>query len=211
MSLNTDNLIDSLASELEEVKPARHPLQVALPWFIFAVLYIALAIAMLGMRDDFIYRISDADFVFELGLVVAMSISATFCSLWLCFPDMRGKNWMLAVPISLFSVLLFMLVSRTVLTIDEMPELYWCACINESLIFGVLPAVTLLFLSARGKTTRPQMLSFMNTIAIGGLGYLALRITCSQEDMGHIMMYHVMPYVLMGFLIVLAGIKFFKW
>lgn len=211
MGKNTDSLIDSLASDLEEIKCAQHPLKTALPWFVFAVLYIAFAIAMLGLRGDFSSRITDADFVFELGLVMAMSMSATLCSLWLCFPDMRGNNWLLAVPISLFSVLMLLLVSRGVMNFDGMPQIYWCACINKGFVFGILPAATLLFLSAKGKTTRPQMLAFMNTAAIGGLGYLALRLTCGYEDMGHIMMYHVGPYIFMGLVIALAGIKFFKW
>lgn len=211
MATNTDNLIDSLASELQEVKCACHPLKTALPWFIFAIIYLAFAIAVLGIRPDFSDRLLDSSYLFELVLVMLMSISATFSSLWLCFPDMRGQRWMLAVPISLFAILMIWLGLRTTMHLDHAPHVYWSGCINEALIFGLLPALTLALLAARGKTTQPQMMSFMNTIAIGGLGYLGLRITCSMEDMGHIMIYHFAPYIFIGFAIAAAGIKIYRW
>lgn len=211
MPVDTKNLIDSLASDLEEVRCARHPLKSALPWFVFAVIYITLAIVVLGIRDDFLLKIYDSSYVFEIGLILAMSASATFCSLFLCFPDMRGHKWMLSVPFCLFLVLLFWIAVQLGLDVVNIPRFYWSGCINEAVIYGLIPAATLVLLASRGKTTHPKLMSFMNTIAIGGLGYLALRITCSVDEIGHIMVHHFLPYVLIGFIIAVAGIKIYRW
>lgn len=211
MSVDTENLIDSLTAELEEVKPACHPMKKALPWFIFGVLYICFAVAVLGMRSDFFDRIFDDVYILELGMVFIMSLSAALCSLWLGVPDMRGQRWMLAVPFSTLFLLVFWLIAITVLHLEALPAMYWSGCINEALIFGVIPAITLVLLAARGKTTKPQLMSVMNTIAIGGLGYFGLRITCPVEEIGHLVFHHFLPYVFMGGVIFLAGIKIYRW
>ncbi len=211
MSVNTEKLIASLASDLEEVRCASHPLKKAMPWFVFAVFYVAFVVAVFGMRADFLDQIRNPTYVFEMLLVVLMSMSASLCSLWLCVPDMRGQKWMLAVPLSLFSVLVTWIVVRLTLSLDHMPEIVWHKCITEAIIFGLVPAVTLVLLASRGKTTQPKMMSFMNIIAIGGLGYIGLRLTCVSEDIGHILSFHFAPYIFIGALIALAGVKIFRW
>ncbi len=211
MSMNTDNLINSLASDLQEVKPACHPFKKALPWFSFGLLYVCFAVAVLGIRPDFVERISNDVYLLELMIVFLMSLSAAFCSLWLGVPDMRGQRWMLAVPFSMLSLLVFWLLAKTILYLEAIPAMYWSGCIGEALIFGVIPAVTLVFLASRGKTTKPQLMSVVNTIAVGGLGYLGLRITCPVEEIGHLMFHHFLPYVFIGGVIFVAGIKIYRW
>lgn len=208
---NTTNLIDSLASDLQQVQVVGHPLKQVLPWFVLAVLYVTFAVAVLGARADIAERMFQSVYLFEIGLVLAMSVSAAFCSIWLCIPDMRGQRWMLALPVSFFGALLVWLGLRFGLDFSHMPHLEWHQCINEALVFGVIPVISLSYLTSRGKTTQPNVLSFMNALAIGGLGYIGLRITCPSEDIAHILLFHFLPYVFIGLGVWASGRKIYRW
>ncbi|MGN7438976.1 MAG: NrsF family protein [Alcanivorax sp.] len=207
----TISLIASLADDLTEVKVLPHPLRRIFPWILFAVAYISLAIATIGFRDDISHKLFESVYMFELLLVVGMSMSAAFCSSWLCCPDIRGQSWIVAIPLSLASVLALWLITKAGLDHYEFPILKYHVCYIGAVIFGLIPAFTIWFLSQRGKTTHPYLMGLMNVLSIGGLGYLALRIVCPAEEFGHIFVYHVMPYALFGVVITFVAAKIYRW
>tara|TARA_R110001592_G_scaffold16881_9_gene71593 strand:- start:17890 stop:18534 length:645 start_codon:yes stop_codon:yes gene_type:complete len=211
MTDKTDKLIASLSEELVEVKPMPHPLKRILPWLVFATAYISIAVALIGLRHDIIDRFADSTYVFEVLLVIGMSMSAAFCSSWLCTPDIRGQNWIVAIPLSLVAVFATLLLTRASLEHYDFPITHWHLCYIGTAVFGFIPAVTIGYLSKKGKTTHPCLMAMMNIISIGGLGYLALRISCASEDFGHIFVYHVMPYALVGVLITLVASRIYRW
>ncbi len=208
---NTDSLISSLSEELTEVKVLAHPLQRALPWIVFAVLYVSFAVAVLGVRGDIITKIAEPLFIFEILIVFTMSLAAALCSLWMCVPDMRGQKWIISVPITLFFVFLCHFGLKMVMDNYAMPALHFHNCQREALIFGVIPAIAILYLSIRGNTVQPILLSFMNILAVGGIGYIALRISCASDNIGHLGMHHLLPYIIMGIIITLVGRKLYRW
>lgn len=208
---NIDSLISSLSDELTEVKVLAHPLHRAMPWIVFAVLYISFAMAVVGVRGDIFVKIQEPLFIFELLMIFAMSLSAALCSLWMCVPDMRGQKWMIAVPITLFLVFLSHFGLKLALDSYAMPSLHFHNCHKEALIFGAIPAIAILFLSMRGNTVQPVLLSFMNILAVGGLGYIALRISCASDNIGHLCLFHLLPYIAMGIIITLIGRKLYRW
>ncbi len=207
----TDSLIASLSEELVECKPMRHPFMRILPWLVFASIYLSIAISLIGFRGDIADKMFESIFVFEILLVISMSMSAAFCSSWLCSPDIRGQSWIVAIPFSLAGVLLLWLGTKAVFETYEFPIMHWHLCYVGAIIFGVIPAVTILFLSHKGKTTHPYLMGLMNVISIGGLGYLALRIVCAAEDFGHIFVYHVMPYALFGIVVTFIAARIYRW
>ncbi len=209
---NIEKLVDTLSNELSPVEPMPHPLKIAMPWFFGAVLYIALAIIVLGFRPDFFEsKILQVSYVLELALLVGISMSAAFCSLWLTVPDMRGEKWMLYIPVVGFSAFLLWHGVRMGMEEYIIPGIRFHPCHIEALIFGVLPAMALLFLSSRGNTTHPVLLSFMNILAVGALGYTGLRITCVSDDIGHLFADHFVPYFLLGVVVTFIGRRIYRW
>ncbi len=208
---NTDALIDSLCAELKPCCRMRHPLWNVGPWVLFAFLYVIGAVYFQGFRIDIYSKLHHVDFVFELSLVAAMSVSAAFCAMWLCVPDMRGQTWMVSVPFTLFASLVLLLGLRAGLQGFVMPEIQWCFCYKSSLLYGLIPAFTIFMISVKGKTTHPDLLAFMVSLAVGGLGYLGLRLVCLSEDIGHILIIHTLPYFLFGLLAALIARRIYRW
>lgn len=207
----TECLIDSLCNELTCIKVMRHPLYRLVPWVIIAAVYLAVSVGYLGIRPDIHEKVHSSSFIFEISLIIVMTVEAAMCSQWLCVPDMRDQKWMLAVPLSLFAVFVMWTVARLSVESFAVPYLHWHTCYTSAIIFGAIPGLVIFFLSMCGKTTQPFMLSAMNTLAIGGVGYLGLRLTCRSDDIGHICSFHILPYILLAFAASVMGRKIYRW
>ncbi len=189
----------------------QHPIKRVLPWIAFATLYLVFSMSFFGLRSDMALRLEEPVFLFEMIMALAIAMSAALCSIWMCVPDMRGARWMLAVPGTLFSAFLVWTILRVGMEEYNIPQVQWHICYLEAFVFGVLPALGIFWLSLRGRTTQPILLSFMNALAFGGLGYVGLRLTCGSEDIAHICLFHIMPYILFGLLASLAGHRYYRW
>lgn len=207
----SETLIVSLCCELECVRVMHHPFRRVLPWILLAALYVSGSVYLFGLRGDFFDLIYNQSYVFELAITLFMSLSAAFCATWLCIPDMRGQKWMIAVPATFFAVLILWLLTKAALQAFILPVMEWHICFTAAAIFGLIPAAAIFVLSVAGKTTSPILLSFMNTLAVGGFGYIGLRLTCASDDIGHLCCYHILPYMLFGLLAALISRRIYRW
>lgn len=210
-AMDIDALIDGLSDEIKAVKVMAHPFKRAIPWIIISLLYLSVSIGLIGFRPDIGIKIGDANFVFEIILVLAMSIKAGLCAIWLCVPDMRGQKWMLAVPVSLFLSFIVWTGLRVLLEPMEILHMHWHTCYTAFIVFGAIPALMIFILSMAGRTTHPYILSGMNTLAVGGLGYIGLRLVCMSEDIGHALAYHILPFAVLGLVSSIIGRKIYHW
>ncbi len=207
----TEKLVACLSEDLKPMKCLRHPLKRALCWTLFSGAYVFLVINYIGLRPDFALKLADPAYLFELFLAFIMSMSGALSSHWMCVPDMRGQQWMPVVSATLFTVLIGWMFMQISVGADLMNDLHFSHCMVDSIIFGLIPAATIVFLSMRGKTTRPILMVFMNIIAALGIGYLGLRLTCGCDNASHIVIHHMLPYLLMGGVIAAIGQKYYRW
>lgn len=207
----TEDLIGHLASGLEPVRVLSHPLKRVFPWIGLVIAYMTVVIYMLGLRPDMAEMLHNPSYLFELSITSAMAVTASFAAIWLCVPDMRGQEWIVAPPLVLLGVFTLWTGFRIVLAPFEMPHHIWSHCSTDSILFGIVPAATIFFLSMKGKTTHIYLLPLMNALAVGGPGYVALRMTCASEDIAHILTHHTAPYILFALLAVAAGRRIYRW
>ena len=90
------------------------------------------------------------------------------------------------------------------------PDFQWSLC-QDPMLVGFFPTVTLWFLTMKGKTVCHVRTTFMNVLAVGGLGYIGLRITCSADDMGYITFFHLLPFLVLGLVSGLLARKIYRW
>lgn len=213
MSTKTDmdDLIGSLSEELTPVKPASPYGTLAL-WFLLSSGFLVAFVSYLGLRHDFFIRLTDSIFLFELGSGLALLFSSALTSSYLNFPDGYQKDWMKGVPLSIFGMLLLWIAVRSIeegASFMKTTALNHCA--EEGLLLQIIPAAAIMFLTMRGHTTKPYWSMFMNVLAISALGWIGLRLTCTMDVMGHTLMNHVMPFVVIGAGLGFFAKKLFKW
>ncbi len=190
----------------------RHPIYCALPWALCTIGYVALGLYFIGVRPDISEKLFEPLFTFEIILALWISVGAAISSSWLRFPDMRGAGWLITMTMTLLAVFVVKSLVRTAVEVPFTSDFqFGHHCQNLSILFGVMPAIIVLFISIHGKTTRPILMSFMNTLSIGGMSYVAMRIVCLQDDMGHLCIYHILPYLFLGFIGAIVGRRIYRW
>ncbi len=208
---NTSDLIAGLCDDLSPAKPCR-PYQGMMIWLVFSVAYLALNVIFADIRHDMAGKLTEASFLFETGIGVAILLSAAFSSSWMNVPDMGQKRGLKAVPLSLFFILMLWICVKAIEQgsgfFDGLQMTY---CVPQGLMMQGMPIVGLLIMTMRGYTTRPYWSMVMNVLAVSALGWLGLRLTCSMDGMGHSFFNHLLPFVIIGAALGLFARKLFKW
>lgn len=207
----SEQLIEDLTGDLSSVRPLAHPAVRALPWFLLSVSYAFAVIAFLGLRPDLPYKLHSVEFLFETGLAFFTGASAALCALWMCVPDMRGRDWLPALPFTALGILLFWCVLKALTEGLNLPAPHWDHCFANGFLLGAFPAAFILFITRKGATTKPLMMAFMAVLAVGAFGYVGLRLTCMLDTIGHAGIYHVLPFVALGALFGLAARRVYRW
>ena len=208
---NTDDLIGKLCNELEPIKPFC-PYRRIIPWFLMSIVYLVGAVVYLGLRHDISDRLMDSIYLFEMGVALAIFITAALTSSWLSFPDAHQKGWMKAVPITLFGIFIFWIAVRSFEEgMSPLATLHLTHCAHEGLVMETIPIIALIFITMRGHTTQPYWSMFMNILAVSTIGWIGLRLTCSMDQMGHTLLNHLLPFAIVSAGLAFFARKLFKW
>lgn len=206
-----DDLIGNLTDELEPVKKLSHPLTRALPWLVAACVYVALVVSNVGIRPDFIAQTQNTVYAFEILLAAFIAITATLASVFLSVPDMRGQKWLLTTVLTSAGVFTLWTALRGIKEGMYLPQLELDHCMGEGMFMAIVPLTVLLFMMRNGTTTRPTMMTTMNMLAAGSLGYIGLRITCVMDGVQHVTVSHLLPYLLLGGILGMLARRLYSW
>lgn len=208
---NTDELIAQLCGGLEPVKP-RCPYRRISVWLLLSVAYIVGVIAYLGLKVDIQEHLTNAAFLFEMSMAVAILITSALASSWLSFPDCIQRDWMKIIAVTLFSSFLMWVIANGVEEGVNVQSIFFLSSCSRGLAVEFIPFIALIYLSAKGNTTQPYWSMAMNVMAVSALGWIGLRLTCSMYDsMTYGFLHYLLPFAILG-----AGIGFFarkllKW
>lgn len=213
MSGDFDSLIDGLSGDLKPVKKMPHPFVLSMPLFLASLVYIAVIITMIGPRHDLIIMmLQDKGYVFELLLALSISISAALTLGWLAFPDMRGQEWIKAIPVTLsvaffvWAILEFTHGGENVMDLHVAMD-----CFYNGLVLLFLPMILLVLTVRGGATTRPGWAAGMTILSYSGLGWVGLRLTCGMDNFAHSFVFDFLPFVATGIVFGFFARRIFRW
>lgn len=214
MSHNSlDDFMDKLCDDLEPNCKMHSPCVRALNYILFSIFYIGAVIYFMGFRPDLVKVLQNEVFVFEAALMTGLFLSAITANAWLCVPDMCDKKWLLAVPFTLFGVFLTKVAAEIAIVGIDLSHINWSHyhCTMDAGFIVAIPTAAIVFMSAKGATTRPALSAVMSMLAMGALGLGTLRFTCMSDALTHIALYHILPFVLGGGIIGMIISRLYRW
>ncbi|MEO5367905.1 MAG: NrsF family protein [Magnetococcus sp. WYHC-3] len=207
-----DEMIEKLCCCDKSRKAMCHPLLRLLPWVVVLALYVVFAVGYIGVRTDIEAKMMDMHFLFEIGLAAFIGISAAICAAWLAVPDMCGHKGLLALPLTGLGVFAFWSTLSGFTGEWGWPGvLEFQHCHSDATLIAVVPALAMAFFIRKGATTCPFLAAFMTALAAGGMGYISLRMTCSMDTVGHVLVFHLAPFIALGMILGLLARKIYKW
>ena len=209
---NIDALIEDLTEDLNCMKPLPHPFCCLTIWMAVAIAYSAITIYFMGLRADILTKLQEPVFLLEIGLAATITVTAAAAALYARVPDSRGAGWLAAVPSSFLVIFALWSTIRFITEDAIIPEINWVHCATSSGMFIAIPLAALTFLSIRKcASTMPTTMLLMQAMAVGGLGYICLRLTCIMDTMGYSLVYHIAPFLVLGTLIGVVARRFYRW
>lgn len=206
-----DNLIDSLSDDLKPVNKLAHPALRVLPWVLIALVYMAGVLHFLGIRMDISEKLGETLFLYEMLLTLGIGLTSAYAAGWLSVPDMGERPWLLAIPTALFAAFATLIGCTIICNGLDTPKIDWHHCFSDTLLMGFIPMVLLLILVRKGATTKPYWMSFMCVLSSGSLAWAAIRMSCMSDRIGHNMIFHFLPFIVLALVFSALARKIYRW
>lgn len=209
---NIDALIDTLSKDAQAVKPAPHPFRLSLTWLATAAIYLAISLAIFGLRPDILAQFHRTWFVAELaalaGILVATSLSAALLS----FPDLHQIRRLAFAPFIAFALLLVVMLFAWLADSPPAPlPAHSFECTISITLFSLLPAIWIFMVMRKFASTHAPWAGSVALLFAFSVGALWLRLYEVTDSIVHVIEWHYLPMLGIGFAGLWLGKKILKW
>lgn len=211
-SVNTEHLIQELATDVTPVRPLRRPTLRAAAWVAGAAVYLGVLTAVMSPRDDLGARMYDTQFLLEQWAALLMGVTAAGAALSSVVPGRRLRLLML-LPLASLAVWLGLIGVRTLQDAQTLGlgavlvQVNW-RCVTAILVGAAVPAVAMARMLGRGAPLTPRLTAGLGGLAAAGLGNFAV---CLSHPHGFDLIWHAGTVLLLAALAAWLGTHVLRW
>jgi hypothetical protein len=209
---NMEQLIRTLTDDAAKLQPAPHPFLVSFKWIVAASAYLAMILVISGLRPDILQAIENPWFVVELVTLFGIFVATSMSTSLLAFPDLHQKRFIAFAPLLMF--VLFLVVIFFAWSTDHPPaslpdHTYECAyCI---ILVSLLPAAWTFYSLRKLASIHYRLAGGLALLSAASIGALWLRLYEVNDSIIHVVEWHYLPMLLIGFIGLWLGEIILKW
>ncbi len=207
-----EQLVAMLAEDAAKVKPAPHPFVLSLKWMGAATIYLALSLAVSGLRPDLAHALHNPWFIAEIVALGLIFLATSFSAALLAFPDLHQKRALAFSPLWMFA--LFALLMLLAWHADDPPAplpAHSFQCTISIMLFSVLPAAWTLYAMRKYASTHYHLAGSIAVLSAFCVGALWLRLHELNDSIVHVLEWHYLPMLGIGLLGLWLGKILLKW
>ena len=214
MTMETNDLIYSLAADAKPVSRLAQPAMRALLWFGLSIAYAGIASFFLGFRADLDLKLTEPSFLLELAAVAHTSLMAAAAAFCATCPG-RPK-WERFAPLPFLALWLATLghgcwqdwvqLGPSGLAIH--PDL---VCLPIILALSIAPGVLIFVMIKRGAPLAPFSTTALGTLAAASVAAVALRLTHVPDASIMVLVWQFGSVGLLTALTALFGRRLLRW
>lgn len=207
-----DDLVAQLAREAAPVRPAPHPFRLSLRWMGMAALYLALSLAVSGLRPQLAVSLHDPWLVAELAALLALFIVTSVSAALLAFPDLHQHRRLALAPVLSFAA--FLLVMFGAWQADSPPAplpVHSFECTVSITLMLLLPALWTFYSLRKYASTHPGLAGGIALLSAFSIGALWLRLHEANDSIAHVIVWHYLPMLVIGLIGLWLGKRLLKW
>jgi hypothetical protein len=209
--LRTEELISSLAADVEPARPFLSPLRRAFLWSIVAFACVGLGLMYFGVRGDEMSGWYRLGFTIRLTLLVSTMWLAVVAAFRLSVPGEDPQAWSRWWPLVTLAILVLMVAADVALEAAAgglgSPMRAW-KCVRKMSFVGAFPAVVAIFLIQRAQAMEPKWAILLGVLAAGAAGAITSELACPIHAPIHVLLWHVAPVAASAVLGVALGLLF---
>ena len=214
--MKTDELINQLTSELKPVKPRISPLAFTGVFSLAALIVALLGALAIHFRVDWMDKLHDGLFVFDLMSSLAIVVSSLLVASWLSSPGRGNGGAKQILCFSIVALTLAVSIGRAV-SLDHEAIMAGLnpvgfKCFVTVLVLSLIPWGALAFFTSRRAPLRPNIVSISVTLAGLGAGLIGITLHCPVDNGAHIATFHFIMPIIVAFIVALSVLpKKMKW
>jgi len=207
-----EQLVQTLAADTAKVATAPHPYLLSLKWIAAAAVYLALSLAISGLRPDLVQALQRPWYITEIVALILVFIATSFSAALLAFPDLHQKRGLAFAPAWMFA--LFLLVLLFAWRADNPPaplpvHSFQCTC--SIMLFSLLPAAWTIYVMRKFASTHYQWAGSIAVLSAFSVGALWLRLHEVNDSILHVVEWHYLPILVFGLVGLWLGRALLKW
>jgi hypothetical protein len=212
--MDTELLINTLAADHRtRTRPVGRVLATALS--IALPVSLALLLATLGIRKDFIAALQNPMFDLKFIVALALALAAIAISLRLSRPDaaLRGWGWLLLVPM----ILLALGIGGEMMMPQRLPMMTRLVGNNARLCLAAIPLLSLPILAAaliglrQGAPSNPMLAGALAGVLSAGLAAVLYAVHCPDDSPLFVATWYTLAVALVAAIGALAGAKVLRY
>lgn len=209
---NIDELIAKLAQDKAPVRPAPHPYMLSLKWAAAAAAYLAVSLAISGLRPGLAGKFHEPWFAAEIATLLGIFIATSISAALLAFPDLHQKRRTAFAPIAMFA--LFLLVIFFAWRADNPPAplpVHSFECTLSITLVSLLPAAWTFYTMRQYASTHYRLAGGIALLSAFSVGALWLRLHEVNDSIIHLIQWHYLPMLAFGLTGLWLGRALLKW
>lgn len=207
-----DDLVGRLVQDAGVVKPAPHPFVLSFQWIVAAAIYLAVALAISGLRPDFMERIVNPWYIAELVALLGIFIVTSLSAALLAFPDLHQKPRLVFAPI-LFAIafLCILFFSWGADIPPAPPPVHSFECTLNIALMTLLPALWAFYSLRKYASTHYRLAGSIALLSAFSIGALWMRLHEATDSIAHVIEWHYLPMLAVGIIGLWLGKAVLKW
>ena len=209
---NIEQLVETLSKAAAAVKPAPHPFLLSLKWLAIAAVYLAMSLAISGVRADLLQKFHEPWFIAEIAVLFGIFIATALSAAVLSFPDLYQKRGTAFAPVWMFA--LFVLVMFFAWRADDPPAplpMHSFECTFSIMLLSLLPTVAIFYAVRKFASTHYRSSGSVAVLFAFSIGALWLRLYEPNDSIIHVIEWHYLPMVGFGAAGLWLGKVLLKW
>jgi len=207
-----EQLVAELADDAATVKPAPHPYLLSLKWIGAGAVYLAVSLAVSGLRLDLAHALAQPWFIAEIVALLLVFVATSFSAGLLAFPDLHQKRSLAFAPAWMF--VLFLLVILSAWHADNPPAplpVHSFECTLSITLVSLLPAVWTFYAMRKFASTHYRWAGSIAVLSAFSVGALWLRLHEVNDSIVHVVEWHYLPMIAASILGLWLGKVLLKW
>lgn len=212
---SNEKLIQALSEDIQPVTPPQ-PLVVRLiKWAVPSLLCGMIGFFTLGFREEIFMNMSSIRFIIENILILIAGICMATAAFISSIPGYKVLPVIiLAVISSVIWAGIFLVSGNSIqgnLISTEVQNSRGMLCTMDVILLAVIPGIIIFIMLKRTAATHLGWTGSFAVVSIASIAALSSRFLCHNMDPTHLIVWHFMPVVIMGFIGILLGKKLLKW
>jgi len=205
-------LVAELANDASAIEPAPHPFLLSLKLIGIAGVYLTIALALSGVRSDWVRAFGQPWFVAEIVALLMIFITASLSAALLSFPDLHQKRGLVFAPLWVFA--LFMIVVSLAWIADDPPAAlpeHSFQCTSCIILVALLPTGWTFYTLRKLASTHHQWAGSVALLSAFSVGALWLRLQELNDSIVHVVEWHYLPILAFCLVGLWMGRWLLKW